>query len=45
MRGLMHRFNVALGRAWRFAGDVRFFWWDLRYSFRDALAKARDTIY
>ena len=45
MRGLMRRMNVALGRGYRFVGDVRFFWWDLRYSLRDALAKARDTIY
>lgn len=35
----------ALLRWARFAGDVHFFWWGLRYKFRDALAKARDTIY
>lgn len=35
----------ALLRGARFAGDVHFFWRELRYSFREALAKARDTIY
>lgn len=44
MRGLM-RFEKAVERGLRFIGDVHFFWWELRYSFRQAVTKARDTIY